>query len=134
MVWPANFLPKMWQENAEMAGCEGGKVKRSFIILALLFGVSSAATLVGCTPVAQPQPVVETKLTPVCEYGGQISGATFVCNPRFTPMPSPNMWSVGKVFFDNKTAQTCWGGPEFGNRGQADVNLPTCNSLSKDGK
>jgi hypothetical protein len=95
-------------------------------LLLVLFGTTM---LIGCTAEKlPPQPVVETKVTPVCEYGGQISGNTVVCNARFTPMPSAMMYSVGKIMFDNKTKQDCWAGQDGGRGGDA-VNLPTCSSL-----
>jgi hypothetical protein len=85
----------------------------------LLLVLLGMLTLTGCT---------ETKVTPVCEYGGQISGNTVVCNPRFTPVPSAMAYSVGKIMFDNKTAQDCWAGDSKG-RGPDAVSLPTCGSL-----
>ncbi len=101
------------------------------LIVVPAFALLSTVALIGCaTPQAPPAPVVETKTVPVCEYGGQISGTTVVCSPRFTPMPSSMIYSNGKIMFDNKTRQDCWAGGS-GGRGPDAVSLPTCNSLGE---
>jgi hypothetical protein len=103
-------------------------MRGAMLILAALLSVGCEAPPKAPTLQAAPAP----KSVPVCAYGGQIAGDTVVCNARFTPMPSPNMWSVGKVFFDNKTARTCWGGDPNGTRGTADVSLPSCSDLQRE--
>ena len=96
----------------------------------LVLAIFSAAALIGCAAPQVPPPVMEGKPTPVCEYGGQISGSTVVCNPRFTLMPSSMAYSNGKIMFDNKTRQDCWAGGT-GGRGPDAVTLPTCSSLGE---